>query len=543
MSGERLNDSTRHLSAGVYLDGTYRDRLIREIYLDRARRVAPSYGFDLGPVLTHARRALSCEVASDLLLVGSVVVGLLIVPTSTIVVLLLLAALRVGRAASGLARDYVRYHVKGGTHDEYTHLRHRLRVLRWVRRRFTVVMALLMVGLGLAAARHFALPTKAALVGLGDIAPWTVVILGTQLLTVAVFATVGHLYVRSLRTGSTSPAAIIGPRMRTVARQQREPITIYSRFRPFIGSGIEVRTWSFVQRLIEASSGKPEGQSEWNTPPFRTADIVGYLQQHISALASDPDPETRLSGLTVNDHIFVAGTKTADLPEDVATADPTNVMADPSGHARHYLACQIESWDGEVVTTVYVHTSIQGKMLYLEFSTWALPPTREEFHIVDEPGGVGMAAYARTVGSAVGSVPTRLARALPHLATFVAPMFRATHRSSDDYDIRCRGVDIGARVSARELGAGLDMDDEERPSTAAATITYFQSRDVIKYAKVIERRLLASVLDFLEYHQVDVSEYRQRMVSILNVGAINYGSGAVTVSNSAIGEGATVHNN
>jgi hypothetical protein len=120
---------------------------------------------------------------------------------------------------------------------------------------------------------------------------------------------------------------------------------------------------------------------------------------------------------------------------------------------------------------------------------------------------------------------------------------RAWWRSSDDdYDTRCRGVDIGARISARELGAALDVDDEER-RPAKPMITYFQNRDVLKYAKVIERRLLASVLDFLEDRGIDVAEYRQRMVAILNVGAINYGAGSVTVSGSAIGEGAAVHNN
>jgi hypothetical protein len=393
----------------------------------------------------------------------------------------------------------------------------------------------------LAAAGRVQLPTALNLDGLQTLIPTTAAILSMQTLAVAVVATVQHLSIRALRQEAAAPTAPPGARLRTVARQQAEPITIYSRFRPFIGSGFEVRTWSFVQRLIEVRTNDRGPEREWDEPPFRTVDIVRHLDEQISSLAHDGvDLELRLPGLTVTDHIFVAGTKTADLPEEIATADPTDAMADPTGHARHYLACQIESWDGEIVTTVYVHASIQGKMLYLEFSTWALPPTRRDFHVMDQPGGVGLVAYGGRLARVVGALPQRLGSALPRLVGHAWHLLWSPFRPADDYDTRCRGVDIGARVSARELGAGIDLDDEDRP-TNDATIMYFQHRDVLKYAKVIERRLLASVLDFLEYHHVDVSEYRQRMISILNVGAINYGSGSVTVTDTAIGEGATVH--
>ncbi|MGC5021848.1 hypothetical protein [Micromonospora sp. DT47] len=542
MSGERLNDSTRHLGAGVYLDPEYRNRLIYEVYLDRTRRVAPSYGFALEPVLFHARRALLGEVVCDLFLVGTVVVGLLLTPTPTVAVLLILMFWRVSRAASQLSHDYVRYYLKGGTLDEYTHLKERLKVLAWVWRAFAVVPLLLLVGLGLHAAGRLTLPNRFDLNHFNDLVPGTVGIIGAQVGAVTILATVQHFSLRALRTGSAAPGAIEGRRIRTVARQQAEPITIFSRFRPFIGSGFEMHTWSFVQRLVEAGVDGREEDREWDTPPFRTADIVRHLEQRISSLAWDQDSETRLSGLTVNHHIFVAGTKTADLPEEMATADPIQVMADPTGHARHYLACQIESWDGEIVTTVYVHASIQGRMLYLEFSTWALPPTRQEFHVVDQPGGVGLIAYGKTVGRAAVSLPSRLGGALPRLATHALRALRLAGHSSADYDSRCRGVDIGSRISARELGAGID-DHNDQATSAAATSTYFQKRDVLRYAQVIERRLLAAVLDFLEDRHVDVAEYRQRMVTILNVGAVNFGSGNVTVTDSAIGQGATVHNN
>ena len=547
MDGDRLNDSTRHLSAGVYIDAAFRDRIIKEVYLDRARRVVPSYGFDLEPVIFHARRALRHEMTCDLVLVATIGAGLVAVPVPTVITLLLILVWFVLRAGYRLSRDYLRYYFKRGTVDDLTHLQQRLKVVTWARRVLAVAVLAVVAAYGLAVSRNRLPPTALDVQRLSTWLPHAAALLGVLVVAVVALATAQHLSIRSLRDGARYVRSPRGPRVAAIARQQREPITIYSRFRPFIGSGIELRTWSFVQRLIrvdrpgQAPHPKTEGGREWDTPPFRTADIVAFLEATFSALTSDGDSETRLPGLRVRHHLFVAGTKTADLPEEVSTADPVQVMGDPTGHLRHYLACQIESWDGEVVTTVYVHASIQGRMLYLEFSTWALPPTRYDFHVMDEPGGVGALAYLGRVVTRVLDLPDRMRTCVPRMSRTAASVVGAYFRGADHYDNRLRGIDIGARLSARELGAGLDPEDEGRP-TPNAGITYFQNRDVRRYAKVIERRLLSGVLDFLEENGVDVSEYRQRMVSILNIGAVNYGPGTVNVENSAIGEGATVYN-
>jgi hypothetical protein len=44
-----------------------------------------------------------------------------------------------------------------------------------------------------------------------------------------------------------------------------------------------------------------------------------------------------------------------------------------------------------------------------------------------------------------------------------------------------------------------------------------QHQDVSKYQKLIERRVIASVLDFLDDRGVDTTEYRARATSILNI--------------------------
>lgn len=46
--------ATRHLCAGVYVDERFRDLVIDEVCNAPHRRVAPSYGFDIVPVMHHA---------------------------------------------------------------------------------------------------------------------------------------------------------------------------------------------------------------------------------------------------------------------------------------------------------------------------------------------------------------------------------------------------------------------------------------------------------------------------------------------------------
>jgi hypothetical protein len=91
-----------------------------------------------------------------------------------------------------------------------------------------------------------------------------------------------------------------------------------------------------------------------------------------------------------------------------------------------------------------------------------------------------------------------------------------------------RPVDIGAVTSAREIAA-VSSDE-----------SYFQFQDILQHSKVIERRLIATVGDYLKEVGVDTSEFWQRTSAILNNGVINAGSGTVNITGSAIGEQATV---
>lgn len=72
------SQATRHLCAGVYVDRPFRDLVIRKVHNNSPRRVAPSYGFDLVPVVRHAWRSWYLDPGLQVAIVGCLVLG----PTS-----------------------------------------------------------------------------------------------------------------------------------------------------------------------------------------------------------------------------------------------------------------------------------------------------------------------------------------------------------------------------------------------------------------------------------------------------------------------------
>jgi adenosylhomocysteine nucleosidase len=71
-----------------------------------------------------------------------------------------------------------------------------------------------------------------------------------------------------------------------------------------------------------------------------------------------------------------------------------------------------------------------------------------------------------------------------------------------------RGYDYGATLAVRELAA-----EEMR--------NLVQVSDFDKYQGLIERRVIASILDFLDERGVDTAEYRTRAVPSMRIGSIN----------------------
>jgi hypothetical protein len=534
-SSSILNEATRHLCAGAYVDYKYCTTVLRNVYFDRSRRLAPSYGFELLSVLVHARRAWLLDLGQHEAVTFIALASLVIDPFSFAAAVAILASWYVLRRAARLLTAYVRF-LLGRTHpEEPDRIRSQAAIfgLAFVSIWGVILLVLFITG---GAAR---LELVGAISLLGRVA-----LLVALLATVAIMFACSRQRMISKLTPGAKESNRISRRLVEIDEEQTRPVTVYSGFRPFVGSGLDLVTWSFAQRLLPSTEDtEPEGKRQEKTvkddePSFTTPEIVDYLKKRIAALAFDSMPERQLPNLTVRDHIFVIGTHARDVPEYPEYADFVQVMSNTTKRTRHYLACQVPSWDGEVVTTVYVHVSLQGRTLYLEFSTLVLPPTREEFHVVDRVGGTGIRAYSRCVAKTLWKLPEALVRC--HLSLGTAARCTAyLARGKRWRKLESRGIDVGAALSVRELGAELVTDRVARFQMNTG-INYFQYRDVIKHAKVIERRLLAAVLDFLVTKGIDIGEYKQRTLTILSSGILHMGDGDVNVTG-VVGAQGTFH--
>jgi hypothetical protein len=212
--------------------------------------------------------------------------------------------------------------------------------------------------------------------------------------------------------------------------------------------------------------------------------------------------------LTVDDRIFLSARERGERTLKTGTEDMAEIIRNPTQPARHYLVCQVVSWGGEVVTTVHVHLAVQAKSLYLEVTTTSMAPCNERYRVVDMEGGLGPSAWGRALLSGVRETPATIVRAPGRLlqATLETVGLRSRQRGRNQ-----RRADRGALVSVRQLGT----KDKLRNFT--------QRKDVLKFRRLIEIRVYAHVLDFLDDHDVDTTEYRARSASVLNIGILNTG--------------------
>ncbi|MFZ0121441.1 MAG: hypothetical protein WBR33_21930 [Pseudonocardiaceae bacterium] len=527
----KRHTATRRLCAGTYLDREFRERLLRDVYNCRKRRVAPSYGYDLAQVLRYGWRAWRLELARDAVAVALVVVAVLTVPLGTLLTVGLLGVWYALRACWRVLVEWVRVLREGKSYDRVRGVRFRARVAAYWLLGSTLVVggAVLAMRLSLQGSR------------LRDDLVETGRLIAMFVLLFVITGAFRQWQLVRLHHPSAVKGRLHSWRLRTIAVQQNYPVTIYSGYRPFVGSGRPVvgGHWSFAQRLVREKKLAQDLDEEFppSEPPFTTEQIVGRLKESINTLASISHSETRLPGLTVRDRVFIDGTYVNEAPKDILNSlslPPVSlkkIMEHPREEVRHHIECQIEAWDGELVTTVFVHISLQGRTLYVEFSTYALTPTPPQFHMIDEVGSTGLKAALRMVVHDllelpdVVQAPRRLAATPKRLVNACWAQWAVTVKGHEDRD-------MGAQISARQIAAdGVDNDSSDvsaRRSRLPANqeeTNYYQDLDVFRHSKIIERQLLAAIEAFLKEKGVDTSEFARRAEAILNNGVLNTGSG------------------
>jgi hypothetical protein len=484
------SNATRLLSAGVYLQKQFRDDVINELVKNQFRVVPPSYGYDVVTVLAHALAARSLWRKQ----VAGIIVGWLI--------------------------DLILFKI-GVISD--------------------VGGFLLAIGVAWA----FAFLRRAA----------TMQALITRLRPAAGV------------TGNDTCGDF--PANRVLTRELAEKIAIeqagakdkifYGGFRPFVGAGLPLEDWSTAELLIPA---KPNELAEYlardgvdddmdshgvdghgvdgaatapAVKPFTVDEITDYVAARLRADLRDEAPDgERIGHLTVERQKY---SRSGQVPGKrrrlggIRLEAPAPAAGGASGFARdqdrydsarEYLCIRVGSWDGELVISIFVGFDLRGNTLYSEFYPYLLAPVVSSFHLVDQlPARLTLPLLLRVGWNVTSGAPVTVLRAVARWLRRGAGLARGHRHASagdvtvDDFSEFRLGryavelFDTGARTSVRELAASDWYH------------VFFQKVDKEKYVKIVERRLIQIVRDFLEEHGVDVSEHDARGSTILDNSTYN----------------------
>ncbi|MEU0299438.1 hypothetical protein ABZ252_08215 [Streptomyces sp. NPDC006175] len=480
------SEVTRLLSVGAHVDREFADRVIEELFDNRHRLAAPAYGYDAATVLGHA-----------------------------------LAARRLRRVRTAVSTAAA---------------------LQWL---LVGVLAVVAGPLGVTA---FWVCT---VVGLW--AAWAARLIGEivtrQITTVhlrpATRSDAGYGFDGEPPLSTTSDAEIYDE-----IRQEQDGssgIVHYGGYMPFVGAGHALRAWSFAV-LLDGAPLHPTALSRpdpASTPagitPFTGPELTAYVQERLTThlLTEVPHPDQRLDGLEVTRRLYAR----ADGPHPPASGEDGGPRPDgpstrePSEHydaAREFLVVRVGSWSEELVLTVFLNFDLKGRVLHTQLHAYELLPVKAAYHAPDRlPRGVNsrvlrtLALEALLGGmGAVAAAPRALRsrRAAARRATGTVPL---PDPDTDAGDLPY--TDWGARHSVRQLGASSGYHH------------YFQRMDSTKYFKVVERRTLEVILDFLDLKHVDTTEFRARQSEVLNVGILQTGSGTiVNRGTTAVGSDASV---
>jgi hypothetical protein len=308
----------------------------------------------------------------------------------------------------------------------------------------------------------------------------------------------------------------IGPRLenrlKRIELYQGGNIIIYSGFSPFSGSGISLGSWSFLVSIDKSKDGEVDGNL---ASKVSIAELYRKIQAAVEAL--------QLAGLSNHDRLYVNGRDVRAVwggkmdsfsaPIPYLNEKEFNSLSNESlaENVRHYRSIHIESWQGELVVSMYYRLQKRDRNLFVEVSFFLLCPLAEAYKRSDSllPTPTfrqGAAIFGRGLAIAL----------LFNFFWYLVVAWKcllSVQRVSEKQQLRREAkerydFDYGARTSIREYVASTEYS------------RYFQKLDKEYFSKVLDKTLLESILAYLDERGIDTSELKERTNVILNKGIL-----------------------
>jgi hypothetical protein len=525
---------TRYLCAGVYLDRLFRDKVIREVYNDSRHRVAPSYGFDLVPVVAHARRAWVLDTAHQAALLAALALSLLIDFEAAIVALCIVPILPllvlIARSALTVSQLKVRslwhrlFHTASSAKDDQ-------RLRQQARRLLLGTLGVL----GLAAIPGLA--ANAAGHEFSTSIPRALVVLGVILALAAATGATRQCILNKLHRKTEFRPTKLTTRLQVIDEQQSSVLVVYSRASsslrdptPFVGGGNVVRSWPVRTVSLTHDESKQAATVSGELPTFYPHELVDFLRKKTTELGA-PAHGPGLTGLYVRDRLFVPEEEVGQarhlLGREPSTDEIEEIIAEPYSQTTHYLEIGA-SRTGEVVTTVFIRLAIISRSLNIEVSVGALARPPEHYGVVDAYREQGSAAIARAVFRALLDLPQQFG-GLWRLGVAPVVLIGGLIARTDRTLVPRRGTVIGPQTSIREEVATRWKRNDPA----------FDGPEIDRHKNLILQAALDAIAEFLESRGIDTSAFRGQITNIINTSVLNTGTMKVD-GGAAIGNNAQV---
>jgi hypothetical protein len=285
------------------------------------------------------------------------------------------------------------------------------------------------------------------------------------------------------------------------------PLIVYRDYVPFVGAGRPEDPWSIAVPLEELTDAAP-------TTPLTTASLYAAIRTEILALreATTLTPGRRLAGLSVGEVVIASADELVDHFADPATADflyqpgvapftmirrerAESIKVHPIEWARYYQRFQVETWDRDLVISVFVHVAVAAGTLYVEWTPCVLRPIRKEYREVDQLSRSPMRAVWQAIVDLL-KLPVSIFGRVRHTLSFIRPL-----------------PQDGGAISPAMYGASSSL----RELAADATVTnYFQLSDVDRYVKSMESRLVLAVSRAMRAAGYSPASFDQQAATVVN---------------------------
>jgi hypothetical protein len=315
-------------------------------------------------------------------------------------------------------------------------------------------------------------------------------------------------------------------RVAELEQWQKQNVVVYSGFQPFVGSGDEIGGWSFALNLRK---GKDDLGSLLAPDPISIPEMYAYIDKAVLDL--------NLEKLVTEDKLYVNG---RDIRNDkrflssplsrpfscVTQGVIERTYGKSLQNARHYKCIRIIDWSGDSILSVFLGITCVSDNISITARYFFLPPIAEKYRVADSWNrNPKWSDWARSCLTALISSPFALAAApFYSLSNLSGAMRKRKARKKLEKEILENPMfDYGASMSVRQF------------ASAPIFQRYFQKLDREMYYGILEHQLLDKVIEFLDKHNIDTSDLRERKTTILNNGVFMSG-GSIQAQSMAVGK-------